>query len=70
MKELETNKSAICHANDIPGRAKWQIQLIASQTVKLEVSDYTKIGTDQLNNEHLFLISNNGVDEVGIQNPE
>ena len=70
MKELETNKSAICHGNDIPGRAKWQIQLIASQSVKLEVSDYTKIGTVQLKNEHLFVISNNGVDEVGIQKPE
>ena len=70
MKEFETNKSAICHANDIPGRAKWQIQLIASQTVKIELSDYTKIGTDQLKNEHLFVISNNAVDKVGIQKPE
>ena len=62
IKLLKKNKDLIFHKDDVPtGKKVGQIhglflQLIAKGIISYEVKDHTKIGTEKLRQEDLFLV--------------
>ena len=62
IKLLKKNKDLIFHKDDVPkGKRVGQIhglflQLVAKGIISYEVKDHTKIGTDKLRQEDLFVV--------------